>query len=354
MTTTILVNRHDLADARIETHEPAPLGPGQVRAKTGHFALTANNVTYGIAGEMAGYWRYFPADAPDGVIPVWGFATIVESLCPEIPEGTEIWGYLPVASDVVLQPGDVRDTGFMDLTAHRQGLPPVYNHYALTSADSEELKAAGDARSLFFPLLMTGYVLADWLEDQDYRGADQIVVSSASSKTGYALAFCVGARRHTIGLTSERNLEFVKRLGCFQEAFSYDEVESVDAGKPTIFLDMAGSVRVTQAVHAHFGDRLKASVAIGLTHWQDRGMALELPGPEPEFFFVPDQIAKRDREWGTGELRRRADAASVALLPRIEERVNVRRLHGADHLLKGWVDLVKGRIPPAWGLVGSF
>lgn len=354
MTTTILVKRHDLADARIEEHDPVPLAQGQVRARTGHFALTANNVTYGIAGEMAGYWHFFPAPAPDGIIPVWGFATIAESRCPEVPEGTGIWGYFPLASDVVLEPGRVSESGFMDMAAHRRDLPPVYNHYALTSADTPELKAAGDARSLFFPLLMTGYVLADWLEDQDFRGAEQVVVSSASSKTGYALAFCVGARRHSIGLTSARNLEFVRRMGCFDEVFAYDEVEKLDAGRPTVFLDMAGSIGVTQAVHRHFGDNLKASVGVGLTHWQEHGVVGELVGPKPEFFFVPDQIEKRDREWGTGELRRRADAASVALLPRIEERVNVRRLHGAEHVRKGWVDLVKGRIPPAWGLIGEF
>lgn len=354
MTTTIVVNRHDLADAWIETREPVPLADGQVRVKTGRFALTANNVTYGIAGEMAGYWRFFPAEAPEGIVPVWGFATVCESRVADLPVGTEIWGYLPMASDLVLQPGPVSATGFMDISAHRRDLPPVYNHYALTSADTPELKAAGDARSLFFPLLMTGYVLADWLEDQEFRGAEQIVVSSASSKTGFALAFCVGAKRHAIGLTSPKNLEFVRRLGCFDEVFAYGEVETLDASKPTLFIDMAGSIGVTQAVHRHFGKQLKASVAVGLTHWQDHGVVGELEGPTPEFFFVPDQIQKRDREWGTGELRRRADTASVALLPRIEERVNVRRLQGAEHVLKGWVDLVKGRIPPAWGLVGAF
>jgi hypothetical protein len=52
-----------------------------------------------------------------------------------------------------------------------------------------------DQRCIFFPLFMTGFVIADLLSDNDWFGAEQIVVGSASSKTGFSAA------------------EFIKRAG---------------------------------------------------------------------------------------------------------------------------------------------
>ena len=52
-----------------------PLSDGEVLARIDRFALTANNVTYGVMGERIGYWKFFPVEAEeDGIIPVWGFA----------------------------------------------------------------------------------------------------------------------------------------------------------------------------------------------------------------------------------------------------------------------------------------
>ena len=304
MTTRILVERQHLARARIDDLPEAPLAHLEVRVRTGRFALTANNVTYGLAGDMVGYWNFFPAAPPEGLIPVWGFATVSESRAPELPEGTRLWGFLPLASDLVMRPADVSRRGFTDAAPHRAALPPLYNHYALTDADSPELAEAGDARSLLFPLTTTGFVLADWLADQGFLGATQVLVSSASSKTGFGLGFNLGPHGiHRIGLTSAANRGFVERLGAFDTVLDYAAIRGLDPGIPTVFVDMAGNPDVTSAIHHHFGDCLKASVAVGLTHQQAGGPA-RLPGPQPAFFFAPDQMAKRDRDWGPGEIGR--------------------------------------------------
>ena len=36
------------------------LAESEVLLKVDKFALTANNISYGIAGEALGYWRFFP------------------------------------------------------------------------------------------------------------------------------------------------------------------------------------------------------------------------------------------------------------------------------------------------------
>ena len=58
-----------------------------MRLKTERFALTANNITYAAFGEAMKYWQFFPADEGFGCIPVWGFATVVESRCTGITPG---------------------------------------------------------------------------------------------------------------------------------------------------------------------------------------------------------------------------------------------------------------------------
>jgi len=40
-----------------------PLGPEEVLLKIDRFAFTANNVTYGVAGDQIGYWQFFPPAA---------------------------------------------------------------------------------------------------------------------------------------------------------------------------------------------------------------------------------------------------------------------------------------------------
>lgn len=46
------VNRQDFRDTRTVDSTPALLTPGQIRLAVERFALTANNVTYAVAGDM--------------------------------------------------------------------------------------------------------------------------------------------------------------------------------------------------------------------------------------------------------------------------------------------------------------
>ena len=66
---------------------------------------------------------------------------------------------------------------------------------------------------------------------------------------------------------------------------------------------------------------MKYSGLIGLTHRSHRPTSRRLPGAKPIWFFAPDQIRKRAKEWGPGGIdsavRRRlggfcAEARSMA------------------------------------------
>ena len=121
------VSRVDMRDTRVlESEGPElDLGDGQVLIEVDHFSLTANNVTYGAMGEAMNYWDFYPA--PDGLgrIPAWGYGDVVASRADGIETGARVFGYLPMSTHAVLEPGRIRDAGFTDVTAHRAALPAL-------------------------------------------------------------------------------------------------------------------------------------------------------------------------------------------------------------------------------------
>ena len=112
-----------------------------------------------------------------------------------------------------------------------------------------------------------------------------VILSRASSKTAYGAAFYLARRRRgpgsakLIGLTSPANLSFTRGLGCYDEVLTYDDVASLPADVPGVYVDMSGSVAVRAAAHAHFALQLKYSCAVGGTHWDNLGGGKGLAGP---------------------------------------------------------------------------
>lgn len=355
--TRLLVNRTRITESRISERRLAPLGDGEVRARVDSFALTANNISYALSGDMLGYWQFFPEDADWGVVPVWGFAEVIESRCAEVAVGARFYGYLPMASHVVMKPVQANDRGFTDGASHRAALPALYNLYARTEQDPAELAAAADLRSLLFPLFSTSYLIADYLQDNALFGAEQVIIGSASSKTGFATAHYAGILDHRprtiIGLTSPGNIAFTEKLGLYDRVLSYDSVTAI-ARVPSVYIDMSGDGAVLAAVHHHLGDDLKASIGVGATHWDAPRNREPLPGAAPAFFFAPAHVAKRDEEWGQGEVLRRANAANLAFATRIGDLLDMTRHRGADAVAAQYAAMVSNATPPTQGVILSF
>ena len=89
------VNRQAFTEWRGQEQAKTSLEEGEVRLAIDFFAFTANNLTYAVAGDMLGYWNFFPVVPDDGygVIPVWGFADVTESRCGEVLVGERLYGY---------------------------------------------------------------------------------------------------------------------------------------------------------------------------------------------------------------------------------------------------------------------
>lgn len=353
----LLVSKKDLRETRLVEAPPAPLADGAARLRLELFALTANNITYAAFGAGAlGYWDFFPGPEGWGRPPVWGFARVIESKAPGVSEGARFWGYYPIG-DAFDAEARANRAGFIDAAPHRAAKAVVYNQYLDTSADQAYASAYEAEQTLFRPLYATGWWAADCIAE---TAPGAVVLSSASSKTALATAHQLRARSgaRSIGLTSARNRAYVAETGFYDRVLGYDEIAALDAPGPCVFVDFLGRAQLTRAVHERLGSSLVRSIVIGATDWAGASGALAappeapLPGPAPEFFFVPRYAFERLKTEPalagamTGDLAAFYEASRAI--------VAVRRLYGADAVRESWARLAAGEVEPREGLVLSF
>lgn len=348
------VKRDDLHAVRFVDGGAPEVGEGQALLAISRFGLSANNLTYAVMGEAMNYWKFFPAPEEGwGRLPVWGFADVASSEHPEVAPGRRLYGYFPASSHLLVAPDRMDEAGFLDSTAHRRGLPVVYNHYVFTDADPNYEERYEDEQMLLRPLFATSFLLDDELADEGFYGAETIAVSSASSKTALAAAFLVARREdgpELVGLTSAPRADFVESTGVYDRVLDYDHVESLGEG-PAVYLDFSGDARLRESVHRHFGDRLARSVTIGATHWTEigGGDGGELPGPQPDFFFAPDRAAKRTSDWGGAGLRQRIADAWEPFVEWTGGWLRITRGTGPDALESAYREFLEGGVDPAKG-----
>ena len=357
----LLIDRDNYRNTKIVKSDSRPLADGEVRVAIDKYGLTANNVSYAVSGDMIGYWKYYPVESGDGVnwgkVPVWGMADILESKCDGIEVRERIYGFLPMATEVIMTPGRVRDGSFVDVTEHRQALPELYNGYNRTAGEPDLYKTFENERCLLFPLFMTGYVLADFLADNDYWGAEQVLIGSVSSKTGFGMAAFLNSETNfdgkLVGLTSPGNKAFVESLDDCHQVVTYGNEIEIDASKKSVYVDMSGNGKLRNKLHNHLGENMVRSIGVGATHWEERRGGGDMPGAKPEFFFAPAQIGKRNKDWGPGVLMQKAYAAGAQLAARTSDNLNVEFLNGMEAARDIWIETLDNKVSPKRGIMVS-
>jgi hypothetical protein len=315
---TLLIHKTDLTRTQLHTQADTPLQGGDIRLRINHFAFTSNNITYAAFGEAMSYWQFFPVpsgtDSSWGIIPVWGFADVLESRADGVDVGERFYGYFPMADSVVLHASKTSPQGFVDLRPHRAELAAVYNSYTRCSQDAFYQTNNEALQCLLRPLYITSWLIDDFFADNAFFGARKLLLTSASSKTAYGTAYALQQRKaehpelEVIGLTSEANRAFVQSLGCYHRVLTYDELDAIAPDAPCALIDFAGSAKLRQSIHERFTE-LKYDCAIGGTHVSELGSGKGLPGPKPILFFAPAQIKKRVQEWGGAEFQKRMVAS---------------------------------------------
>ena len=356
----LLTCKTALQDSRVDQQPLAPLGEGEALLRVDRVAITTNNVTYAVFGDAMSYWSFFPTGQEGwGHVPVWGFANVEQSNVPGLAVGERFYGYYPIADHLRVQPTRVSTRGFYDGAPHRAQLTSAYNHYTRCSTDPVYDAALESYQMLLRPLIITSFFGADFLEDNGFFGATQLIFSSASSKTAYGTAFCLSHVKgvELIGLTSKRNEAFTQSLGCYHRVITYEALEQLPRTVRTVYVDYAGDTALRERIHRHFADALAYDCVAGSAQNTDPHHlhVPGLPGPEPKLYFAPVQIKKRNQDWGYDGVNQRFGAAQRAFIQRVADPerpwlklVEHRGLQGAATLI---TDMVAGRVNPLDGHV---
>lgn len=355
MVTAFEVRRDDFRQVRARLGRPEPLGVAQARLSIEAFALSSNNVTYGLFGEAMSYFSAFPTEAGWGRIPAWGFAEVVESTHEQVAVGTRVYGFVPMASEVVVSPVEVRSRSFLDGADPRSALARPYRLYTEASSQPGYEPDREPQLMMLWPLFFTAFLVHDLLDEEGAAGGGTVVVTSASSKTALGVAFLL-AERHAarvVAVTSREHVPFCAEVGCYDAVVTYDDVESLEVS-PSVLVDLSGRADARNRIHRHLASLLTSTHLVGATHWDELGGAPEgLPGPAPRFFFAPDRIALRSQAWGGDVLASRVGEAWSRFVTWTDDWLEVRRVVDPTGLEAAYLGLVQGRSQPEVGYIAT-
>ncbi|PBK67363.1 hypothetical protein ARMSODRAFT_937901 [Armillaria solidipes] len=380
----------------ISTPKPTYIPDNHILLRVDRFGFSANNITYQALGEHPRY-RYFDfhptpehgevSPKSHGIVPVWGFATVVASKHPKVVVGERVYGYLAPTRYLLLpvSPSDVNKFAFYISRPHLPADYRPYNQILRCATDPQYIPnpRAEDLTMLYRPLFWTAYWFEDWLWSSKYRGgASTILLSSASSKTAFCAAYLIRKRRTStpkiIGLTSSRNMEFTKGLGLYDEVLEYNSFTSSDSfhGREKdrwVYVDVAGNAPFNQRVFNHFASPytgvLAAFISLGMTNlspFSDTSNVQSRTGhstpssdpasafwPQEEHFFTPEWLAVRRRQLRVGEIFRMQEIAWKELMRDCGGWVEIERVYGPDAVKAEYEKIVKDGVGPSKGLVWS-
>jgi hypothetical protein len=101
-------------------------------------------------------------------------------------------------------------------------------------------------------------------------------------------------------------------------------------------------------------DHAVLTLLVGATHWDQFGQSLgdnPFPGSEPEVFFAPAQIEKRDAEWGGGVMMGKAYAASIGLIQRLAPTLAMESHAGPEACNRIWQALLDNEVSGQRGVM---
>jgi hypothetical protein len=192
------------------------------------------------------------------------------------------------------------------------------------------------------------------LQDNAWYGSEQVVIVSASSKTSIGLAYALAddsSAPPIVGVTSDRNLEFVDSLGIYDQSTTYDLTADIDATIPTVIVDMSGNRDVLGRLHTHLGDNMKFCSNVGLTHWDAKKATSGFIAERSEIFFAPSHIQRRMKEWGPGGFAQKSSSFLANTASKCSDWIQINRIDGLQGLADIYGDVCEGRIAANQGLV---
>lgn len=234
---------------------------------------------------------------------------------------------------------------------------------------------------LYRPLFWTAFWCEDWLNAFGHRGADHFLISSASAKTAFCLAYLLRKRRdqqpHTafkiFGLTSKRNVAFTKGLKLYDNTFDYGEFESGISPKvgKWLYIDVAGNDMLNSRVQIHLaaGGALVACVQLGLTNLSPSAPSasstkfttntslsdaiISSSQVEMEDFFMPEWLTVRQKQLSITQIISMQAKVWRELMQDGKDWVRIERLYGGPSVERAYQEVAHMGTDPTTGSIWS-
>lgn len=355
--TKFRVEKHNIHQVDHNQSDLVPLEEGEIRLKIDRYAFTTNNVSYAVSGFSLKYWEFFPTETPYGIIPVWGYADVVASEHGQIEVGQRYYGYFPMSTYCTLQPVKVNSYNFIDGAPHRRELAAIYNSYTkVTSKSILHKEKLQNYVQIIHPLFATSFMLYQFLKNQDFIGAEQVIITSASAKTSLGLAYMLHQHqaaddKKIIGLTSEGNIDFVKSTNYYDEVISYDNYKSIATDK-IVVIDIRGNRNFLINISNQFNDQVMHIARVGATDWKAGGKHSDIP--KTEFFFAPKPIKTFFKQHGPMKGMMLINEACAQFIEDIKDTIELEILTDVEQLTKTYLDMLNGEVNPKKGYVVKF
>jgi hypothetical protein len=264
-----------------------------------------------------------------------------------------------MGTEIDITPGKISELSLFDVRAHRQNLSPIYNQYSRLAADPEHDPARESERALYAPLFKTGFLIEAMLRRAGWFGAQNLIMTSASSKTAMGLASVakdLSPEIKRIGLTSKANVDFVHGTGLYDDVLAYDDVSNLPK-VASVSVDFAGNSGLLRNIHTTMGDALKYSCLVGATHVDARGPNSvgagggDMAGPKPILFFAPDHAVATVKELGPKGFGEAVAARFECFLGVLEGKVSIEERSGIAAAARAFGETLGGKVDPAVGII---
>ncbi len=318
------------------------------------FAYTSNNTTYAVVGDLIGYWHFFPSPQGKewGIIPAWGMAEVVYSGVEDIAVGTKYYGFYPMATHLLIQPGQISKRSFIDESSHRRSLPDIYNLYVSTESDPIYQQNIEDEMLIFRPLFTTSFLIHSMFRGNGFYNAQQVIVTSASSKTAISLAHCmlsndVDDKIRLIALTSIKNKAFVEGLKLYNEVLTYDQIDLLKR-RPSCIVDFAGNHDLQADLQNHLGEQLRYNCLVGIVHWNEQEGSKQQK-QKGTFFFAPSYAKEVIESIGIDTFTTNLNVAFKDFIQYSKKWLHLQKHRGGSALIEVHKRITMGDINPNEG-----
>ena len=352
--------------------------------------MTANNKFYWSFGEKPpfSFNKCYPVDtntsklvenkevSAEGYVHpvVWGIAEVTSTTIEGVEVGSQYMAMLPIGESVSFAKAEVKDDG--NIVVDRPATFAAYNNYVKIDPDNAMASSEySDLALACMPGIVTGYGLYFRMLQYDCYGADNIVVTSASSKVALAMALYMKndadkkfENTKIIGYTSSSNIEFCKKTGLYDTVLSYDEVlpsqkyvmvdiagrgdvytknekeSGVDILKLLVIGNSSGTddKKATFSTFSYFAMIKMGMAMMGLPAWVHSWMK-----PTQELYLIWEDNAVMEKEWGKEKYKKTQKDISFTFCKSAKEWMNVREAKTEEEVMKAFEDILAGTVPPS-------